>query len=132
MSDEPPKFRYYKIEGPALEILKAYKNELEALVTDRQKLEREFAERAAQQTEYHQANLRSMWQRLSASVGLDPNTTWGSPEYQIEARYIDDGFAALLYIPRHINPLREMLAEEPVTPPEDPATDVPPKDTTRH
>ena len=132
MSDEPPKFRYYKIEGPALEILRAYKNELEALVADRQKLEREFTERADQQTEYHQANLRSMWQRLAASVGLDPNNTWGSPEYQIEARYLDDGFAALLYVPRHTNPLREMLANEPVTPPEDPAADVPPKDTTRH
>jgi hypothetical protein len=132
MSQEPPKFQYYKVEGDGLELLKAYKAELEALVDDRQRLEKEFAERAEQQAEYHQANLRAMWRRLSASVGLDPDTTWGSPEFQIEARYIDDGFGAILYMPRHTNPLRDMLGGEPVGQPQDPATDVPPKDTTRH
>ena len=109
----------------------AYKAELEALVDDRQKLEQEYAERAQKQAEYHQANLRAMWQRLAAMVGLDPEKTWGSPEYQIEARYLDDGFGALLYIPRHTNPMREMLGGEPVAQPEDPAMDVPPDDTTR-
>ncbi len=132
MSQEPPKFRYYPVKGPALEILTAYKDELDALVNDRKNLEREFTERAHQQSEYHQANLRAMWRRLAASVGLDPDTTWGSPEYQIEARYIDDGFGALLYIPRHTNPLQELLVGEPVSPPQDPKADVPPKDTTRH
>lgn len=127
-----PQFRYYKVEGPALELLKAYKVELEALVTDRQKLELEFVERANQQTEYHQGNLQAMWRRLAASVGLDPDTTWGSPEYQIEARYTDDGFGAILYMPRQSNPMRDLLAGEPVAPPQDPATDIPSEDTTRH
>ena len=89
MTNEPPKFRYYKVEGPALEILRAYRAELTVLIDDREKLETEFAERAQQQGEYHQANLRTMWRRLAASVGLDPENTWGSPEYQIEARYLD-------------------------------------------
>jgi len=127
-----PKFRYYKVAGQALELLRAYKDELDALVDDRQKLEQEFAERAEQQTGYHQANLRALWRRLSASVGLDPDTTWGSPEYQIEARYLDDGFGAILYIPRHTNPIRDMLGDEPIGQPSDPATDIPSKDTTRH
>jgi len=65
-----PKFHYYRIEGSALEILRAYKAELEALVDDRQNLEEEFAERVRQQAEYHQAKLRTMWRRLAASVGL--------------------------------------------------------------
>ena len=131
MSDDP-KFRYYKLEGDALEILRAYKAELDALVADREKLEMEFAERAQQQAEYHQANLRSMWRRLSASVGLDPDNTWGSPEFQIESRYLDDGFGAILYMPRHTNPLRQALEGEAVAGPENPETDIPPKDTTRH
>jgi hypothetical protein len=127
-----PKFRYYKLDADGQELLRAYKAELEALVEDRQALEREFAERAEQQSQYHQAKLRALWQRLSASVGLDPDKTWGSPEYQIEARYLDDGFGALLYMPRHTNPMREMLGGEPVGTPSDPAIDIPPKDTTRH
>ncbi len=129
---QEPTFRYYKIEGDALEVLRAYRAELEAMVADHEKLETEFAERAQQQVEYHQANLRSMWHRLAASVGLDPDNTWGSPEYQIEARYTEDGFGALLYIPRHTNPLRDMLAGEPVAKPENPETDVPDDKTTRH
>lgn len=131
MSEEP-KFRYYKIEGPALEILKAYKAELDALIEDRQALEQEYMERVQQQAEYHQSNLRTMWRRMAAHVGLDPDNTWGSPEYQIEARYLDDGFGALLYMPRHTNPLRGMLSGEPVAPPSDPAMDIPPDDITRH
>lgn len=127
-----PKFRYYKVEGAALDVLRAYKEELESLVDDREKLEIEFAERVRQQAEYHQANLQALWRRLAASVGLDPNDTWGSPEYQIEARYIDDEFGAILYMPRHTNPLREVLGGEPVAQPSDPAMDIPPKDVTRH
>lgn len=127
-----PKFRYYKVEGANLELLKAYKEGLTALVEDRHKLEQEYAERLNQQAEYHQANLRALWRRLAASVGLDPDKTWGSPEWQIEGRYLDEGFGAILYQPRHTNPLRELLGGEPVAEPEDPATDIPPKDTTRH
>ena len=132
MIEEAPKFRYYKIEGSNLEILKAYKAELDVMVEDRMKLEQEFATRVQQQTEYHQSNLRTMWRRMAASVGLDPDSTWGSPEYQIEARYINDGFGALLYMPRHINPLRDMLGGEPVAEPQNPETDIPPESTTRH
>ncbi len=127
-----PKFRYYPLRGANLELLRAYKAELDGMVDDRRELEKEFGDRTQQQAEHRQATLRTMWQRLAASVGLDPNTTWGSPEYQIEARYLDDGFGALLYMPRHTNPLREMLGSEPVAPPDDPATFIPPKGTTRH
>ena len=81
---------------------------------------------------HHQANLRSLWCRLSASVGLDPDTTWGSPEYQIEARFTDDGFGALLYMPRHTNPLAQALQGVPISQPQDPETEIPPKDVTRH
>ena len=73
-----------------------------------------------------------MWRRPAASVGLDPENTWGSHEYQIEARYLDDGFGAILYMPRHTNPARDMLRGEPVTEVENPETDIPDDETTRH
>ena len=132
MGQSPPRFRYYKVEGSALEILMAYKVELETLVADRQNLEQEFAERADQHTEYHRANLQSMWKRLAASVGLDPDKTWGRPEYQVEIRFLEDGFGAILYVPRHTNPLQHLLGDEPVGEPSDPTTDIPSKDITRH
>ena len=127
-----PKFRYYTIEGPTLEILKAYKDELDTLIADRYKLEQEFAERANQQAEYHQANLRAMWRRMAASVGLDPDSTWGSAEYQIEARYMKDGFGAILYIPRSTNSMRDLRGSQPVGERSDPETDIPPDSVTRH
>lgn len=132
MNNEPPKFRYYKLEGDGLELLKAYTAELKALVSDREALEQEFAERVHQQGEYHQGNLRAMWQRLSAYVGLDPDKTWGSPEYQIESRFLDDGFGALLYIPRQHNPMQRLLEGEPIAEPSNPETDIPPENITRH
>jgi hypothetical protein len=125
------KFQYYKVEGPNLELLKAYKDEIDALVDDREKLEMEFAERFRQQAEYHQANLRSLWQRLSASVGLDPDKTWGRPEYQIETRYLDDGFGAITYTPQAVDPLQGLLGGGPVDQPEDPVSDIPDK-VTKH
>ena len=130
--NEEPKFRYYKIEGENLDLLRAYKTELEALVEDRDKLEKEFEVRAEITAKHHHGNLRALWQRLAASVGLDPDATWGSPEYQIEARYVDSGFGALLYMPREVNPLKALLGGEPVGQPSDPATDIPGKDITRH
>ena len=132
MTLKPPEFRYYKIEGPALEILKAYKAELEALIADRQALEKEFGERAEQQAVYHQSNLQALWRRMAASVGLSHDDTWGSPEYQIESRYVKDGFGAILYMPRATNPMREVLSGEPIAERSDPEMDVPPDDTTRH
>jgi hypothetical protein len=130
--NQTPKFQYYKLEGPGLELLKAYKKELDAFLDGRDKLNEEFAERAKQQAEYHQANLRAMWRRLAASVGLNPDNTWASQEYQIEVRYIDDGFGAILYMPRHLNPAKKALGDEPIAQPQDPANDIPPEGTTKH
>jgi len=126
------KFRYYKCEGEALDLLKSYKIELEALIDGRQTLEQEYIERVQILQDYHQANLRIMWRRLAAAVGLDPDKTWGSPEYQVEARYLEDGFGALLYIPRTQNPLREVLGDSPETELENPEKDLPSKDVTKH
>lgn len=130
---DTPTFRYYKVEGAALELVRAYKNEIDAMLADRAALEKEFAERAKQHGEYHQANLRTLWQRMSASVGLDPETTWGSPEFQVETRYLDDGFGAILYMPMNPNPLRDLLSGDAAAAhPSDPTTDIPSKDTKVH
>lgn len=118
---ETPKFKYFKCnEGPALELLKAYQDELTLLSAGHVKLHREFQERADALQMHHQGNLRSMWMRLSALVGLDPEKTWGNPEYQIEARYLEDGFGALLFTPLpQVVPLQSLLEGELAEPPDD-------------
>ena len=127
-----PKFRYYRLEGDGLEILKAYRAELDALIDDRDALEREFAERAEQDAAYHQAKLRGLWRRMSATVGLDPDNTWGSPEFGIETRFLAEGFGALTYTPRSDNPMARMLGNMPIGEPADPETDLPPEGTKVH
>lgn len=125
-------FRYYRLDGDGLEILKAYKAELDALIEDRKTLEQEFVEAIQTQGEYHQAKLRSLWRRMAASVGLDPDNTWGSPEFQIETRFIGDGFGAILYTPRPENPMARLLGDVPVGEEQNPETDIPDDETTRH
>ncbi len=121
-----PKFRYFKCEGDALEILKAYKAELEALAESHVKLHDEFNERSTKLQEHHQANLRGLWRRMAALVGLDPDKTWGKPEYQIEARYLADGFGAITFAPQLPHPLQELLGGDPVEQPEDPTMETAP------
>jgi hypothetical protein len=129
---EVPKFRYYQLKGEGLELLKAYRAELDALIDDRDALATEFAERSQQQSDYHNAKLRTLWQKMTALVGLDHDSTWGSPEYQIETRFFDAGFGALLFIPRPANPLAQMLEGLPIGEEQDPENDIPDDETTRH
>lgn len=131
MSHEPT-FRYYIVEGASLELLRTYKAAMVNMIEDRENLGKEFEKRAQAQSDQHQNKLRDIWRRLAASVGLDPDATWGNPDYQIEARYLDDGFGAVLYSPQQANPLRELFGGEPTKTPEDPALALPPKGTTRH
>lgn len=104
-------FKYYKCEGPALTMLQAYKHELDTLVENRVALEKKFEKDYTQLQERHQATLRDLWRRMAAMVGLDPEGTWGNPEYQIEARYLEDGFGAVLFIPREPHPFQEILGQ---------------------
>ncbi len=124
--------RYYKVSGEALELVRAYKTEVDALVTDRIALEKEFAQRAKEQGEYHQSNLRTLWRRMAASVGLDPETTWGRPEFQVETRYLEDDFGAILYTPMNADPLRNLLSGDAASQLPDPTTDIPSKGTKVH
>lgn len=121
-----PKFRYFKCEGAALEILKAYNAELKLMAEGHTKLHEEFDDRVTKLQEHHQSNLRGMWRRMVALVGLDPDATWGKSEYQIEVRYLEDGFGAITFQPAPIHPLQELLGSGPAEPPEDPAMETAP------
>jgi len=89
---------YYAVKGPALELMREYKKELDQLIAGRIALNREFTERIDQLGTNHNKTMRAIWQRMSAMVGLDPETTWGNPAYQVEVRYLKDGFGAITYI----------------------------------
>ena len=132
-TNKPSTFRYYPIKKSDLGLLRAYKKELEDFREARQKLAAEFEERVQQLASYHTSNFRSMWWRLATEVGLDPEETWGSPEYQVEIKYLDEGFGALLYIPQVSDPFGvggtpRIAAGEP----EEFSSDIPDDKTTRH
>ena len=131
MSEENT-FRYYQLEGEGLELLREYREGLASLIDARGRLEIEYTERINKLNASRQAKLRDQWYRMSAMVGLDPKKTWGSQEYQIETRYLADGFGAILYMPRANNPFFQEVPGEPETERQDPETDIPDDETTRH
>lgn len=121
-----PTFQYFKCEGDAFEILKAYTAELKILAEGQMELHMEFAERSTKLQDHHQSNLRSMWRRMAALVGVDPDASWGKLEYQVEVRYLEDGFGAITFQPTPSHPLQALLDGDPVEPPIDPKTETAP------
>ncbi len=63
-----PRFRYYRCEGPAFELLKAYRDELEILADNHAKMHAEFQERSNLMHKHHQGNLHSMWTRFDSQA----------------------------------------------------------------
>ena len=96
--------KYFVCKGPAFDSLVAYKDEIEALLTDHEQVQKEFAEKALAQKEIHEAKLHDIWVTLMMRIGLDPAKTWQNPEYQVETRYLVDGFGAIVYEPIADNP----------------------------
>ena len=105
----PSTFRYYPLEPQHIPLLKAYKAELEAFREAREKLAAEFEERIQQLGEHHTSNYRSLSHELATAVGVDPEDSWGSPEYHVEMRYLENGFGAVTYTPPQPHSLSSLM-----------------------
>ncbi len=104
--------KVYVCEGVALDMMRAYKKEIDQMVSDQDKLQTEFTELATKQNDVHEAKLHELWTGISLHVGLDPDKTWKNPVYQAETRYLLDGFGAVVYIPPSSNLFSEMFGRE--------------------
>ncbi len=105
--------KYFRCKGAALKALRDYKNEIDALVEEHDTLAKKFHDIAIKQKEVREAKLFELWNVLMMHMGLDPNKTWQNAEYQIETRYIDEGFGAIVYEPKPGNPLATLLSQQP-------------------
>ena len=99
-------------QGPAFDMLKAYVEAHDLLISDQQKIQKEFAAKALKQREVHEANMHDLWVKMALLAGLDPSLTWLNPAYQVETRYIKEGFGAIVYekVPDH--PLAAIMGEK--------------------
>ncbi len=89
----------FKCEGATLDILRAYDDEVQSLIEDHDTLHKEFNERATKQKKVHESRLYELWTDIAMRLGLDPEKTWRSPEYQVETSYLREGFGAIVYTP---------------------------------
>ena len=127
--------RYFKCEGESFDLLCRYKRQLDSMALAHVRLQKEMAERQRKSNEHFSSILNTIWERMTALIGLVPKVSWGNPEYQLETRYIDDGFGAILYNPSDgSNTIGALLGIEDDRSDKktDPRTSVPPKNVTRH
>jgi hypothetical protein len=96
-----------------LELMKAYAEEMLAGQQEMADLRAEIQRRAQEVQSARMSNMYTLWSRMALSVGLDPATTWSDGRYGIESRFINDGYAALTFMPKldellgGINPLSD-------------------------
>lgn len=95
---------YFVCKGPAFDALVAYKAEIDALVSDHENLQKDFNDRAVKLKTEHEGKLHDLWKTMAMRLGLDHVKTWQNPEYQVETRYITDGFGAVVYEPMPDHP----------------------------
>lgn len=110
MTDTPkpkPKFQFFPCKGEAMVLLRAYNAGMDQMIADRAKVVEDFDKEMKNVMDVHQANLRDIWRRMSAMVGLDPDVTWGNNEYQPEVRYLEEGFGAINFTPTQMSPFAE-------------------------
>ena len=108
---EQKKAEYFVCEGPALDALRAYRDEIDLLVANHKKLQEDFNNRALEQKKVHEAKLHDLWVAMVLRVGLDPVKTWQNAEYQVETRYLKEGFGAIVYEPISDNAFREIFGK---------------------
>src|SRR3546814_14982691 len=114
MSGEAPDFRFYPLTGEGFELLKAYNAELKALRDEQHALIEEYQNRRLKCAEARAALLESIWRRMAAMAGLDPDKTWKNPSYQIEERYINSGFGAITFVQQNAGQIGRASCRERV------------------
>lgn len=97
--------RHYVCQGPALTIVRKYLEVMNEMEKAQDALRADFQAQAVGIQEQHFAKMQVLWERLSGFVGLDPRKTWGNPDYYIETRFVESGFAAVIYSPAPPHPM---------------------------
>lgn len=89
--------KYFTCIGDALVTLKAYRDEIHAMQADHVAIRERYNTEAEQCRARHDTVLAELWKRLNMLIGLDHTKTWQNPEYQVETRYIEEGYGCVIF-----------------------------------
>lgn len=113
-------FKHYPLPPEGVDLMKQYEALLDQMNDEIKALTEEYNGRAkALQAGIH-AQMKTLWMKMAVMAGVDAEATWDSPEWHIESRYVESGFAALTSYPRPQHPFAAMMGAPPPeeTPPE--------------
>ena len=102
MSTQPKSltdFHYHKFDEKDMPLVKEYAAEMKAYSERFRALQKQLESEAQTLTEAHRLVMKRKWAGLMAAVDLDSEQTWSAAEYAIELRFVDDGFAAVVFMP---------------------------------
>ena len=102
-------FRYFPLPPEGVELARQYKDVQKGLMDYIEKLQAEYGEKVKAHQVVAQEQLADLWVKIANTVGVDAQESLQNPEWDIETRYINDGFAAILFYPRQPNPLLEAM-----------------------
>ena len=88
--------KVFPIPAQAMALAKAFHDEYTRAIEYEKDLRQKFRDDLLKNSEDTRANLRVLWSRLAASVGLAPET-FDNGDYGIETRFVEYGFAAIFH-----------------------------------
>lgn len=75
---------------------------------DAEELRDEFNNQMARLNDACKLEARDVWFEVAKAAGLDAIDTWNNPEYFLDRRYIEYGFAAICHVPQQEHPFAGM------------------------
>lgn len=112
MSDDI--FNYFQLPEQGHALMREYVSLMDGLEAFAENLRDNYnAQIKAEQVRVREKQ-KELWYRMAAMAGVDADKSWNKPNWHVEDRYIDAGFAALVTHKLQQDPLAAMLgAPEP-------------------
>lgn len=109
--DDP--FKHYPLPPTGLTLLKQFRDETNRMSDSVEALHAEYQARIDACHLHSRKRLRDLWYQIAPLAGVDAEATWNTGGWQVETRYIDSGFGALIYYPRPQHPLAALMGNAP-------------------
>jgi len=103
----------HKCEGKALDLVRAYRDRANEMAATHNRIMTEYQGKMQTEADAYKNDLEAIWVQLMTILGLPFDTTFGNPEFLLETRFVDDGFAAVVQEPVGPDPLQQALNAGP-------------------
>ena len=98
----------YPIPASHINMAKKFDDVLRQYEKDAEELRIEYTEQIGRLNEACKLEARDIWFDVAKSAGVDAIDTWNNPEYFLDRRYLEHGFAAICHTPQLVNPFAGM------------------------